>query len=199
MFQPKNGKFEMPALPYGAADLAPALSQESILFHFGKHLQTYVNNLNAALPGSAYEGKSIEDIVKNSEGGVFNNAGQILNHAMYFLQFKAPSMNNVPSGKIAEAIVRDFGSFEKFQEEFQAKGVALFGSGWVWLSVDAGGKLVITQEGNAQNPMTKGLKPLLTFDVWEHAYYIDYRNRRLDYLKALWSIVNWGVVNERLG
>ena len=199
MFQPKNGKFEMPALPYGAADLAPALSQESILFHFGKHLQTYVNNLNAALPGSAYEGKSIEDIVKNSEGGVFNNAGQILNHAMYFLQFKAPSMNNVPSGKIAEAIVRDFGSFEKFQEEFQAKGVALFGSGWVWLSVDAGGKLVITQEANAQNPMTKGLKPLLTFDVWEHAYYIDYRNRRLDYLKALWSIVNWGVVNERLG
>ena len=118
---------------------------------------------------------------------------------MYFLQFAAPKADNAPTGKIAEAIARDFGSFEKFQEEFQAKGAGLFGSGWVWLSADASGKLVITQEGNAQNPLTKGLKPLLTFDVWEHAYYIDYRNRRPDYLKALWSIVNWDEVNKRLG
>lgn len=199
MIEQKNGKFEMPALPYAAADLAPALSAETIEFHYGKHLQTYLNNLNAALPGSAFEGKSLEDIVKASEGGVFNNAGQFLNHSMYFLQFAAPKANNAPSGKIAEAIARDFGSFEKFQEEFQAKGAGLFGSGWVWLSADAQGKLVITQEGNAQNPLTRGLKPLLTFDVWEHAYYIDYRNRRPDYLKALWSIVNWDVVNERLG
>ena len=199
MIQPVNGKFEMPALPYAAADLTPALSAETIEFHYGKHLQTYLNNLNAALPGSAFEGKSLEDIVKTAEGGVFNNAGQILNHAMYFLQFAAPKANNAPTGKIAEAIARDFGSFEKFQEEFQAKGAGLFGSGWVWLSADASGKLVITQEGNAQNPLTKGLKPLLTFDVWEHAYYIDYRNRRPDYLKALWSIVNWEEVNKRLG
>lgn len=189
----------MPALPYAAGDLAPALSQETFEFHYGKHLQTYLNNLNAALPGSAFEGKSLEEIVKTAEGGVFNNAGQFLNHSMYFLQFKAPTPANAPSGKIAEAIARDFGSFEKFQEEFQAKGAGLFGSGWVWLSADASGKLVITQEGNAQNPLTKGLKPLLTFDVWEHAYYIDYRNRRPDYLKALWSIVNWDEINKRLG
>ena len=199
MTQPINGKFEMPALPYAGADLAPALSAETIEFHYGKHLQTYLNNLNAALPGSAFEGKSLEDIVKTAEGGVFNNAGQFLNHSMYFLQFAAPKAGNAPTGKIADAIARDFSSFEKFQEEFQAKGAGLFGSGWVWLSADANGKLVITQEGNAQNPLTKGLKPLLTFDVWEHAYYIDYRNRRPDYLKALWSIVNWDEVNKRLG
>lgn len=199
MTQPINGKFEMPVLPYAAADLSPALSAETIEFHYGKHLQTYLNNLNAALPGSAFEGKSLEEIVKTADGGVFNNAGQFLNHSMYFLQFKAPVENNVPTGKIADAIVRDFGSFEKFQEEFQAKGAGLFGSGWVWLSADASGNLVITQEGNAQNPLTKGLVPLLTFDVWEHAYYIDYRNRRPDYLKALWSIVNWDEVNKRLG
>ena len=198
MIEQKNGKFEKPALPYAGADLAPALSAETIEFHYGKHLQTYLNNLNAALPGSAFEGKSLEDIVKTSEGGVFNNAGQFLNHSMYFLQFAAPKADNAPTGKIAETIARDFGSFEKFQEEFQAKGAGLFGSGWVWLSADASGKLVITQEGNAQNPLTKGLKPLLTFDVWEHAYYIDYRNRRPDYLKALWSIVNWDEVNKRM-
>ncbi|WP_173467498.1 superoxide dismutase [Fibrobacter succinogenes] len=199
MLQPVNGKFDMPTLPYGTADLAPALSQESILFHFGKHLQTYVNNLNAALPGSGFEGKSLEEIVKSAEGGIFNNAGQILNHTLYFLQFKPASSSNVPTGRIAELIVRDFGTFEKFKDDFQTKGAGLFGSGWVWLSATDNEKLVITQEANAQNPITKDLKPLLTFDVWEHAYYIDYRNRRPDYLKALWNIVNWNVVNERLG
>ena len=199
MLQPVNGKFDMPTLPYGIADLAPALSQESILFHFGKHLQTYVNNLNAALPGSGFEGKSLEEIVKSAEGGIFNNAGQILNHTLYFLQFKPASSSNVPTGRIAELIVRDFGTFEKFKDDFQTKGAGLFGSGWVWLSATDNEKLVITQEVNAQNPLTKGLKPLLTFDVWEHAYYIDYRNRRPDYLKALWTIVDWNVVNERLG
>ena len=199
MLQPVNGKFDMPTLPYGTADLAPALSQESILFHFGKHLQTYVNNLNAALPGSGFEGKSLEEIVKSAEGGIFNNAGQILNHTLYFLQFKPASSSNVPTGRIAELIIRDFGTFEKFKDDFQTKGAGLFGSGWVWLSATDNEKLVITQEANAQNPVTKDLKPLLTFDVWEHAYYIDYRNRRPDYLKALWNIVNWDVVNERLG
>ena len=199
MLQPVNGKFDMPTLPYGTADLAPALSQESILFHFGKHLQTYVNNLNVALPGSGFEGKSLEEIVKSAEGGIFNNAGQILNHTLYFLQFKPASSSNVPTGRIAELIVRDFGTFEKFKDDFQTKGAGLFGSGWVWLSATDNEKLVITQEANAQNPITKDLKPLLTFDVWEHAYYIDYRNRRPDYLKALWNIVNWDVVNERLG
>ena len=197
MTEQKNGKFEMPALPYAAADLAPALSAETIEFHYGKHLQTYLNNLNAALPGSAFEGKSLEDIVKTSEGGVFNNAGQFLNHSMYFMQFAAPKAGNAPSGKIADAIARDFGSFEKFQEEFQAKGAGLFGSGWVWLSADASGKLVITQETNAANPIQKGLKPLLTFDVWEHAYYLDYQNRRPEHLAALWQIIDWNVIEQR--
>ena len=197
MTQPTNGKFEMPKLPYAPADLAPALSAETIEFHYGKHLQTYVNNLNAALPGSAFEGKSLEEIVKTADGGVFNNAGQFLNHSMYFLQFKAPVENNVPTGKIASAIARDFGSFEKFQEEFQAKGAGLFGSGWVWLSSDKDGKLIITQEPNAGNPVTKGLKPLLTMDVWEHAYYIDYRNRRAAHLQALWQIINWEEIESR--
>ena len=145
MIQQANGKFEMPALPYAAGDLAPVLIQETIECHYGKHLQTYLNNLNAALPGSAFEGKTVEEIVKTAEGGVFNNAGQFLNHYMYFMQFKAPSAGNAPTGKIAEAIARDFGSFEKFQEEFQAKCAGLFGSGWVWLSAAAQGKLVITQ------------------------------------------------------
>ena len=192
-------KFELMVLPYAPEALEPVISRETIGFHHGKHLAAYVNNLNALLPGSGFEEATIEEIVCQATGGILNNAGQILNHAMYFLQFKAPTMNNVPTGEIAKLIARDFGTFEKFQEDFQTKGAGLFGSGWVWLSALDTGKLVITQEGNAQNPITKGLKPLLTFDVWEHAYYIDYRNRRPDYLKSLWSLVNWDVVNERLG
>ena len=190
--------FELITLPYAPEALAPAISAETIAFHHGKHLQTYVNNLNAATSGTPYENKSLEEIVCSSEGGVFNNAGQILNHNMYFLQFRAPRENNVPTGKIAQLIDAQFGSFEAFQKEFTAKGAGLFGSGWVWLSADADGKLVITQEGNAGNPVTKGLKPLLTFDVWEHAYYIDYRNARPAYISAIWQIINWEEVNKRL-
>ena len=134
----------------------------------------------------------------NSEGAILNNAGQILNHNLYFGQFCAPKADNKPVGKLAEAIERDFGSFEAFKEEFQKKGATLFGSGWVWLSADKDGKLVITQETNAANPIQKGLKPLLTFDVWEHAYYLDYQNRRPDHLAALWQIVDWDVVESRL-
>lgn len=190
--------FELITLPYAPEALAPAISAETIAFHHGKHLQTYVNNLNAAIAGTAFEGKTLEQIVCESEGGIFNNAGQILNHNMYFLQFRAPRENNVPTGKIAELIDAQFGSFEAFRKEFAAKGAGLFGSGWVWLSADAEGKLVITQEGNAGNPVTKGLKPLLTFDVWEHAYYIDYRNARPAYISAIWQIINWEEVNKRL-
>ena len=149
------------------------------------------------LPGSQFEGQTLENIVRQSDGGVFNNAGQILNHNLYFLQFKSPQENNVPIGKLAEAINSQFGSFEAFREEFQKKGATLFGSGWVWLSADADGKLVITQEPNAGNPLTKGLTPLLTFDVWEHAYYLDYQNRRPDHLAALWQIVDWEVIEKR--
>ena len=189
--------FELIKLPYAPDALAPVISAETIGFHYGKHLQTYVNNLNALLPGSGFEDATLEEIVKKSEGGIFNNAGQILNHNLYFTQFAAPKENNVPTGRIAEAIQAQFGSFEAFKEEFEKKGATLFGSGWVWLSADVEGKLVITQEPNAGNPLTKGLKPLLTFDVWEHAYYLDYQNRRPAHLAALWQIVNWEEVNNR--
>ncbi len=177
--------------------LEPVVSKETIGFHHGKHLQAYVNNLNAAIEGTAYADMPLEEIVKKSEGGVFNNAGQILNHNLYFTQFRAPKADNQPTGRIAEAINAQFGSFEAFKEEFTKKGATLFGSGWVWLSADAEGKLVITQETNAGNPVQRGLKPLLTFDVWEHAYYLDYQNRRPDHLAALWQIIDWDAVNAR--
>ena len=190
--------FELIKLPYQANELEPMISEETIGFHHGKHLQTYVNNLNNAIVGTPYETMALEDIVRTAEGGVFNNAGQILNHNLYFLQFRPARPDNRPVGKIAQAIDAQFGSFEAFKEEFAKKGATLFGSGWVWLSADNEGKLVITQEINAGNPLQRGLKPLLTFDVWEHAYYIDYRNRRPDYMSALWQIINWDVVNERM-
>ena len=191
------GKFELMALPYAPEALEPVISKETIAFHHGKHLAGYVNNLNALLEGSALEGLPLEEIVQKAEGGMLNNAGQILNHELYFGQFTGEPMQSAPKGRIIEAIARDFGSFEAFKEEFQKKGATLFGSGWVWLSADKDGKLVITQEPNAANPIQKGLKPLLTFDVWEHAYYLDYQNRRPDHLAALWQIIDWEVIEGR--
>ena len=191
------GKFELMALPYANDALEPVISKQTLEFHHGKHLAAYVNNLNGLLPGSGFEEASLEEIVCKATGGILNNAGQILNHELYFGQFTAPKADNAPTGKLAEAIVRDFGSFEAFKEEFQKKGATLFGSGWVWLSADKDGKLVITQEANAANPIQKGLKPLLTFDVWEHAYYLDYQNRRPDHLAALWQIIDWEVIGKR--
>ena len=190
-------KYELMALPYAPEALEPVISRETIGFHHGKHLAGYVNNLNALLPATERAELSLVEIVRQATGGVLNNAGQILNHNLYFGQFCAPKADNQPVGKLAEAIVRDFGSFEAFKDEFQKKGATLFGSGWVWLSADAEGKLVITQETNAANPVQRGLKPLLTFDVWEHAYYLDYQNRRPDHLAALWQIVDWAVVEGR--
>ena len=191
------GKFELINLPYEANALEPIISAQTIGFHHGKHLQGYVNNLNAAIAGTPFEEMPLEEIVKKATGGMLNNAGQILNHNLYFLQFAAPKADNRPVGKLAAAIDAQFGSFEAFQKEFVQTGATLFGSGWVWLSADADGKLVITQEPNAANPVQKGLTPLLTFDVWEHAYYLDYQNRRPDHLNALWDIVNWQVVENR--
>ena len=200
------GKFELMALPYAPEALEPVISKETIAFHHGKHLAAYVNNLNglASPPnpspkgeGSLGELEMLKELVLHSEGAVFNNAGQILNHELYFEQFTGKPGKSTPKGRIIEAIVRDFGSFEAFKEEFQKKGATLFGSGWVWLSADKDGKLVITQETNAANPIQKGLKPLLTFDVWEHAYYLDYQNRRPDHLAALWQIVDWEVIEKR--
>ena len=190
-------KFELMALPYADDALERVISKETIGFHHGKHLLAYVNNLNGLLEGSSLAELPLEEIVKKAEGGILNNAGQILNHELYFGQFTAPKENNKPIGRLADAIVRDFGSFEAFKEEFQKKGGTLFGSGWVWLSADKDGKLIITQEANAANPVQHGLKPLLTFDVWEHAHYLDYQNRRPDHLAALWQIVNWEVVELR--
>ena len=190
-------KFSLMALPYAPEALEPVISRETIGFHHGKHLAGYVNNLNALLPGSGLEEATLEDIVCRAKGGLLNNAGQILNHELYFAQFAAPKADRRPEGKLAEAIVRDFGSFEAFKEAFQKAGATLFGSGWVWLSADKDGKLVITQETNAANPVQRGLKPLLTFDVWEHAYYLDYQNRRPDHLAALWQIVDWAVIEQR--
>lgn len=189
----------MPTLPYAVNALEPVISEQTINFHYGKHLQNYVNTLNTLVQGTEFEGKSVEDIVKTSpDGPIFNNAGQTLNHALYFLQFKAPVQGNEPTGKIAEALVRDFGSFENFKKEFAQAGATLFGSGWAWLSQDKDGKLVITKNSNAGNPLRQGNTPLLGIDVWEHAYYLDYQNRRVDHLAALWDIIDWNVVESRM-
>lgn len=189
--------FTLIDLPYAPEALEPVIGARTLSFHHGKHLQGYVNNLNALLPGSPYEGLALEEIVRRADGAVFNNAGQILNHNLYFTQFCAPQEGNAPAGALAAAIDRQWGSFEAFRKEFEAKGAGLFGSGWVWLSADAEGALVITQEPGASNPLTKGLRPLLTFDVWEHAYYLDWQNRRPDHLKALWDIMDWNVIEKR--
>lgn len=197
LFEHLNKKFSLMALTYAPEALEPVISRETIAFHHGKHLAAYVNNLNGLLEGSGFENASLEEIVCKAQGGILNNAGQILNHELYFGQFTAPKADNQPVGKLAEAIVRDFGSFDAFKEAFQKAGATLFGSGRVWLSADKDGKLVITQETNAANPVQKGLKPLLTFDVWEHAYYLDYQNRRPDHLAALWQIIDWSVIESR--
>lgn len=198
-FRVKNymKKIELMALPYAIDALEPVISRQTLEFHHGKHLAGYVNNLNTLLEVSPLAGLPLEEIVLKAEGGVLNNAGQILNHELYFEQFTGEQTKTAPTGQLAEAIARDFGSFETFKEAFQKGGATLFGSGWVWLSADKDGKLVITQETNASNPIQKGLKPLLTFDVWEHAYYLDYQNRRADHLAALWQIVDWSVIEKR--
>lgn len=190
-------KFELLTLPYSVKALEPVISEQTISFHHGKHLQGYVNNLNKLIEGTPFEQMSLEEIVVKSAGGIQNNAGQILNHNLYFLQFTAPSSEARPIGDVATAINTQYGSFETFQKEFVQAGSTLFGSGWVWLAADKEGKLHITQETNAANPIQKGMVPLLTFDVWEHAYYLDWQNRRADYLQALWQIVDWKVIEER--
>lgn len=189
-------KFELIQLPYEADALEPVISKETIDYHHGKHLQAYVNNLNNLIPGTQFENASLEEIVAGSDGAIFNNAGQVLNHNLYFTQF-SPDGGGQPTGKLAEAIQQTWGTFENFQKEFINAGTGLFGSGWVWLAKDKDGKLSITKEANGSNPVAKGLTPLLGFDVWEHAYYLDYQNRRPDHLNSLWKIVDWDAVSER--
>jgi len=209
--------FTLYKLPY--ASLAPVISDRTLSFHHGKHLQAYVDNLNKLIAGTAYEGMSLEEIVRKSSGAVFNNAGQILNHELYFGQFKtpdqvggdassslpAPTGNlSAPTGNLLAQLLLQWGSVEAFQAEFEAKGVSLFGSGWVWLAAAGDGTLQILQCPGADNPVahvvpgqSRPLRPILTFDVWEHAYYLDYQNRRAAHLHALWQIVDWKVVEER--
>lgn len=181
--------------------LAPVISDETLSFHHGKHLQTYVDNLNKLIAGTEYEGKSLEEIVISSAAekspAIFNNAGQILNHNLYFTQFSPEPSSLAPIGALFAQIEKQWGSLEAFQADFEAKGVGLFGSGWAWLAADKNGELSILQCPNADNPVAHGLKPLLTFDVWEHAYYLDHQNRRAAHLKALWQIVDWNVVGDR--
>ncbi len=188
--------FKLPELPYGQKDLEPVISAKTIEFHYGKHHQTYVNKLNDLVKGTKFDGASLEKIIKEAEGGVFNNGAQVWNHTFYFTSF-SPSGGGEPEGDLGHAIEREFGSFDKFKEEFQKAGATLFGSGWVWLVKDDKGGLDIVQESNAGNPLRKGLTPILTMDVWEHAYYLDYQNRRPDHLEALWKIIDWKKVGER--
>ncbi len=189
-------KFSQPRLPYAVDALQPYISRNTIDYHYGKHESNYINTLNALIEGTEFENMSLEDIIVKSEGKIFNNASQAWNHIFYFFQFSPEGLKE-PTGKLREKIDATFGSFDEFKRQFEEKGATLFGSGWVWLSADKNGDLHITQSPNAGNPMTEGLRPILTFDVWEHAYYLDYQNRRADYLKQLWNIVDWDIVSMR--
>jgi len=189
-------KFSLPELPYAHNALEPVISEKTISFHYGKHHLTYVNNLNGLIVGTEFENADLDTIVKKSEGPIFNNAAQIWNHNFYFLSL-TPNKGSNPSEDLTKAIEAAWGSMDAFKDEFNKATVSVFGSGWGWLVKDADGKLSIAKESNAGNPITRGLVPLLTFDVWEHAYYIDYQNRRADYVAALWDLVDWNVVSER--
>lgn len=182
--------FELPPLPYAKDALAPHLSAETLEFHYGKHHQTYVTNLNNLVPGTEFEALSLEDLVKKSSGGIFNNAAQIWNHTFYWNSL-SPNGGGQPKGALADAINAKFGSFAVFQEDFAKCAVTTFGSGWAWLVKNADGSLALVSTSNAGCPLTTGQIPLLTCDVWEHAYYIDYRNARPKYLEAFWALVNW--------
>lgn len=189
--------FELPALPYAKDALEPHISAETLDYHYSKHHNTYVVNLNNLLPGSGFEGKSLEEIVKTSSGGIFNNAAQVWNHTFYW-NCLAPNGGGEPTGELAETINKSFGSFEKFKEEFTKNAIGTFGSGWGWLVKKADGSLALASTSNAGCPLTTEDKPLLTCDVWEHAYYIDYRNSRPNYLEAFWNLVNWDFVAKNL-
>jgi len=187
---------EMPKLPYANNALEPHISKETIDYHYGKHLQAYVDNLNKLIPGTQFENATLEEIIKKADGGIFNNGAQVWNHTFYFETF-SPTPQKEPKGALKEAIDKEWGSFDKFKEEFSKAAVGQFGSGWAWLVKDKEGKLRIVATPNAGNPIRDGLTPLMTMDVWEHAYYIDYRNRRADSIKATWEVIDWKKVEGR--
>lgn len=188
--------FELPKLPYKLDALVPFVSEETLEYHYGKHHQAYVNNLNGLVPGTEFENADLETIIKKAEGGIFNNGAQVWNHTFYFEAFSKNGRKE-PVGDLAEAIKKSFNSLDSFKEQFNKAAGTLFGSGWAWLAKAQDGSLQIVQESNAGNPLRKGLKPLLTCDVWEHAYYIDYRNKRPDYIKNFWEILDWEKVASR--
>ncbi len=191
--------FELPALPYAKDALAPHISEETLEYHYGKHHKTYVDKLNAAVEGSEYEGKSLEDIIKTSNGGLFNNSAQVWNHTFYW-NCLSPNGGGEPSGKIADAIKESFGSFDKFKEEFTNSAIGNFASGWTCLVKKSDGSVAIVNTDDAETTLTdESVTTLLTVDVWEHAYYIDYRNARPKYLEAFWALVNWEFANENYG
>ena len=189
---------ELPKLPYEMNALEPVISKQTIEFHYGKHHQAYVNNLNKLIPGTPFENASLDEMIMKASSGIFNNAAQIWNHTFYWNSFK-PNGGGQPDGKFAEAIDSAFGSFDQFKEKFSTAAATLFGSGWTWLVKTLEGKLEIIQESNAGNPIKNGHIPQLTCDVWEHAYYLDYQNRRPDYIAAFWNLINWEIVAKRLG
>ena len=191
-------KHELPNLPYDMNALAPHISAETLEYHYGKHHKTYVDNLNKLITDTEFADMSLEDIIKKSSGGMFNNAAQIWNHTFYWYCL-SPDGGGAPKGALAQAIDKAFGSFDEFKQKFTTAAVTTFGSGWAWLVKNADGSLAIQSTSNAATPLTEGKTPLLTCDVWEHAYYIDYRNKRPDYVGAFWNLVNWHYVNEQLG
>jgi Fe-Mn family superoxide dismutase len=185
---------ELPPLPYANDALAPTISAETIEYHYGKHHQTYVTNLNNLVPGTEFENASLEEIIMKASGGIFNNAAQVWNHTFYW-NCLSPNGGGEPGGALADAINAAFGSFDEFKTKFSTSAATNFGSGWTWLVKNADGSLEIVNTSNAANPMTDGKTPLLTVDVWEHAYYIDYRNARPKYLESIWGIINWDFVS----
>jgi len=182
-------------LPFGKDALAPNISAETLEYHYGKHHKTYVDNLNKLLPGTDFEKASLEDIVKKATGGIFNNVAQVWNHTFYW-NCLSPKGGGIPTGDLDKAITKTFGSFEQFKDKFTNAAVTLFGSGWAWLVKNSDGSLAVEATSNAGNPLRDGKKPLLTCDVWEHAYYIDYRNARAKYVDAFWKLVNWDFVSQ---
>lgn len=189
-------KFEQPRLPYLPDALAPVISQQTVEYHYGKHEKAYIDNLNKLIEGTSFADLPLEEIIKSADGALFNNAAQAWNHIFYFFQF-APDGQHEPGGNLLAQIEKQFGSFDDFKAKVEQAGTTLFGSGYVWVSTDSDGTLFITQQPNAGNPMTDGLKPILAFDVWEHAYYLDYQNRRADHLHRIWDIVDWSVIESR--
>ena len=192
----KNMKHELIVLPYAENALEPTIGAETIALHHGKHLQGYVNNLNNLIQGTVYENMSLEQIIIQSDGAIFNNAAQVMNHNFFFQTF-SPDACTAPQGELAKAIDAKWGSYDEFKKAIEAASMSLFGSGWVWLVKDQSGELQIVNEPNAGNPITKAMTPLLCVDVWEHAYYLDYNNRRLDFAKSIWAIIDWKIVESR--